>query len=49
VIVLAKGLDLLHDFEVVFQQIDQKLVQNLTAEQQQTLLQALERMAHNVE
>jgi MarR family transcriptional regulator, repressor for mepA len=49
VIVLAKGLDLLHDFEVVFQQIDQKLVQTLTAEQQQALLQALERMAHNVE
>jgi MarR family transcriptional regulator, repressor for mepA len=49
VIVLAKGLDLLHEFEAVFQQIDQKLVQTLTAEQQQTLLQALERMAHNVE
>jgi DNA-binding MarR family transcriptional regulator len=49
VIVLAKGLDLLRDFEAVFQQIDQKLVQTLTAEQQQTLLHALERIASNLE
>lgn len=49
VIVLPKGLELLHDLASVFQHIDEKMVHDLSVEQQQTLLQALEQMAHNLE
>ncbi len=48
VILLPKGLELLHDFESVFQQMDEKLVRDLTVEQQQMLVQILERMVHNL-
>lgn len=49
VIVLPKGLELLHDFEQVFATIDQRLMQNLSAEQQEVLLLALDQMAQNLE
>ena len=49
VTVLSKGLELMSEFETVFHEIDEKMVQGLTAEQQQTLVQELELMAHNLE
>ena len=49
VIVLPKGQELMSNFETAFREIDDKMVQGLTAEQQQTLVDALERMAHNLE
>ncbi|KAB8145605.1 MarR family transcriptional regulator [Chloroflexia bacterium SDU3-3] len=48
VIILPKGLDLLHDFEAVFAQIDEQLMQGFSPDQQQQLAQALEHMAQNV-
>lgn len=49
VIVLPKGLDLVHDFEAVFDVLDQALVQGLTAEQQRSLVDVLKHLAHNLE
>jgi DNA-binding MarR family transcriptional regulator len=49
VIVLPKGQELMSDFETAFRELDEKMAQGLTAEQQQTLVEALELMAHNLE
>lgn len=49
VVVLPKGLDLLHDFEAIFLQLDQQLIAGLTHTQQQTLEQLLEQIVHNLE
>lgn len=48
VTVLPKGLDLLHDFEAVFAQIDEQLMQGFSPEQRRKLAQALEHMAQNL-
>lgn len=49
VTVLPKGLQLLHEFEAVFQQLEQGLVRGLSAEQRQVLLEALDQVARNLE
>ena len=49
VTVLPKGQELVSKFETVFHEIDEKMVQGLTPEQQQRLVQTLEQMASNLE
>jgi len=49
VTVLPKGQQLMSEFETAFREMDEKMVQGLTPEQQQALVEALEMMAHNLE
>lgn len=49
VIVLPKGQELMSDFETAFREIDEKMVQGLTPEQQQSLVDILKLLAHNLE
>ncbi len=49
VTVLPKGEQLMSEFETAFREMDEKMVQGLTPEQQQVLVQALELMASNLE
>ncbi|MBV9257202.1 MAG: MarR family transcriptional regulator [Ktedonobacteraceae bacterium] len=49
VIVLPKGQGLMSDFETAFREMDEKMLQGLTSEQQRILVDTLERMAHNLE
>ena len=49
VTVLPKGQELVSKFETVFHEIDEQMVQGLTPEQQQRLVQTLEQMASNLE
>jgi DNA-binding MarR family transcriptional regulator len=49
VTVLPKGQELMSDFEAAFREIDEKMVRDLSPEQQQMLVQVLELMTHNLE
>jgi MarR family transcriptional regulator, repressor for mepA len=48
VTVLPKAEALVSDFEVVFREIDERMMQGITPEQQQLLAQALEQMVRNL-
>ncbi|GHO92358.1 MarR family transcriptional regulator [Reticulibacter mediterranei] len=48
VTVLPKGEALMSEFEVVFHEIDERMMQGIAPEQQQQLVQALEQMARNL-
>ena len=49
VIVLPKGERLMNDFETAFREIDEKMLQGLTPEQQQSLVDTLKLLADNLE
>ena len=49
VTVLPKGQELMSDFETAFHEMDEKMMQGFTPEQQQALVEALELMASNLE
>jgi MarR family transcriptional repressor of mepA len=49
VIVLPKGERLMSDFETAFREIDEKMLQGITTEQQQALIDTLKLLAHNLE
>lgn len=48
VTVLPKAEALMSDFEAVFREIDERMMQGITPEQQQLLVRALEQMARNL-
>ncbi len=48
VTVLPKAEELMSEFEVAFREIDERMMQGITPEQQQLLIQALEQMARNL-
>lgn len=49
VTVLPKGEGLMSDFETAFHEIDERMVQGLTTEQQQTVAQTLKLIVDNLE
>jgi MarR family transcriptional regulator, repressor for mepA len=48
VTVLPKAEELMSDFEAVFQEIEERMMQGITPEQQQLLAQALEQIVQNL-
>ncbi|NQX65905.1 MarR family transcriptional regulator [Paenibacillus alba] len=46
--VLPKGLALINDFELSFQRVEEKIVQNLNEDDQQVLQQLLTKINHNL-
>jgi DNA-binding MarR family transcriptional regulator len=49
VTVLPKGQELMSDFETAFQEMDEKMMQGVTSEQQQALVKTLELMVSNLD